>query len=232
MNGKVAAIIQARMGSIRLPEKMMLDLHGYPVVEWVSRRVSVAEKLDCIIFALPDSEGDDELARYLSGIGATVFRGSENDVLNRFYEAAIYYDVETIVRICADNPFVSASEIDHLVTFFNEHIENYDYAYNHIPRNNLYPDGIGAEITSFRVLETLHNSAEKEEHREHIFNYIWDNQDLFSIGTFNPENRLIAHPELKLDLDTVEDYKKLLRLNVNPNMTAQEIIEKVLKANN
>ena len=81
----VTAIIQARMGASRLPNKMLLHLHGYPVVEWVYRRISQAKKVDRILFALPDTAQDDVLAGFLESIGAEVYRGSETDLVDRYY---------------------------------------------------------------------------------------------------------------------------------------------------
>ena len=88
MKNKTVAIIQARMGSSRLPNKMLLYLHGYPICEWVYKRVKMSKKIDQIIFALPDTEDNYVLARYLESIGADVFRGSENNLVDRYYRAA------------------------------------------------------------------------------------------------------------------------------------------------
>ena len=88
MKNPVIAIVQARMGSSRLPNKMMLNLKGIPVVEWVRRRVSMAKQIDNLVFAIPDTQSDQELAEYLFRIGTKVYRGSETDVLERMTEAA------------------------------------------------------------------------------------------------------------------------------------------------
>ena len=139
------AIIQARMGAKRFPNKMLLNFHGYPIIEWVYRRVLQSKMLDGIIFAIPDTDEDDLLQWFLESIGAKVFRGSETDLVDRYYKVAKSFFVKDIVRICADNPLICASEIDRLIAYFNQN--NCDYAYNHIPRNNSYPDGLGAEIS-------------------------------------------------------------------------------------
>lgn len=222
----VVAIVQARMGATRLPNKMMLWLHGYPVVEWIYRRASEARTLDKLVFALPDTRIDDVLADYLAGIGAIVFRGSENDVLGRYHAAAMASGARTVVRICADNPFVSASEIDRLVAFFQEGA--YDYAYNHVPRGNRYPDGLGAEIATMDLLDHLHQEANHPGHREHVFNFLWDHRNKFRVGTCDPIDESLAHPELKLDMDTLDDYAKLLRLNVQPETPACGIVAAAL----
>jgi len=219
---KVVALAQARMGSCRLPNKMMLHLHGYPVVEWIFRRLSRSLLLDAIIFVIPDSPVDDVLALYLEQVGATVFRGSEDDVLARFYLAAQKFEATHLVRVCCDNPLVSPREIDHLISFY---VQNpCDYAYNHIPSGNLYPDGLGAEIVSFDMLETIHMEAKLPSQREHIFNYIWDNRERFTVKTFDPGDPILARPDVKLDLDTWKDYYRLLKFRIYPEISDTEIM--------
>lgn len=222
----VVAVIQARMGSSRLPNKMMLWLHGMPVVEWVWRRVAMAKQIKRVVFAIPDTSGDQVLADYLVSIGAAVFRGSETDVLRRMTEAARKEGAEVVIRVCADNPLVCGSEIDHLIEFYKR--EGGDYSYNHIPRGNTYPDGLGAEIISMALLEKINNSATSPNQREHVFNYVWDHPEQFRISTFNPPDDALAHPELKLDLDTMADYAALLKLNIHIEMSAREVVATAL----
>lgn len=223
--GSIVAIIQARMGASRLPNKMLLHFHGYPVVEWVYRRVSQSKKIHQIIFALPDNETDDLLERYLVSIGANVFRGSELDLVDRFYQAAKSTNATRVVRICADNPLICASEIDRLINFANQ--QAFDYAYNHVPRNNSWPNGLGAEICDMALLEEIHSKAILPEHREHLFNYVWQNSGRFEIATFEPPEAL-AHPELKLDIDTVDDYHRLIQIPFQIGMDAVEVVQAAL----
>ena len=223
---RVFGIIQARMGSHRLPGKMMRMLKNHPAIEWVCRRVQKSSELDGVVVAIPDSPANDVLAAYLHKLGMDVFRGNENDVVSRFYDAAVKFGVSHVVRICADNPFVAWTEIDALVRFGLS--SKVDYCYNHIPRNNQYPDGLGAEMVPFEILGTIHRETRDRKHREHVFNYIWANPERFSIGTFQPENTRLWHPELKLDLDTEQDFKKLDRLKVGIDMSAEEIVAAAL----
>lgn len=227
MASKVVAVVQARMGASRLPNKMMLWLNGYPVIEWIFKRLNMANKIDTVVYALPDTSGDDVLAEYLTSLGANTYRGPESDVLRRCVGAVSEYEGDFIVRICADNPLVSGFQIDRLIKFFEE--GELDYAYNHIPKNNSYPDGLGAEIVRYSLLAEIDRLAMKMSEREHIFNYIWDNQQRFKIGTCDPLVSELRHPELKLDIDTIGDYQRLLKMKIAPDMADVELIAAALK---
>ena len=109
--------------------------------------------MDHLIAAIPEGPKDDVLARYTEDFGVAVSRGSEQDVLSRFYNAAEPFQPDWVVRICGDNPFISGPQIDKLIDFSKR--QDVDYAYNHIPRNNVYPDGLGAEIVRFDVLNSF-----------------------------------------------------------------------------
>ena len=220
---KIVAVIQARMNSSRLPGKMMLDLKGAPVIEWVYRRVGGARMVDDIIVAVPETPEDKILKEFLEGLGAGVFTGSEKDVLGRFYGAARERGATHVIRVCADNPFISPEEIDALVQFYLSHA--CDYAYNHIPKGNRYADGLGAEMVAMEVLERIHQRASLPEEREHIFNYVWNHADEFKMATFDPANEKVARPELRLDLDTQDDYDRYRGLPVDIEMPSEKIIE-------
>lgn len=223
-HNKTIAIIQARIGSTRLPYKMMLSLHGSPIIEWVIKRVQKAKLVDEVIVAIPDSKENDILAKHIKNFNITLFRGSEENVLNRFYEAVKNRKSSSIIRVCADNPLIDPVEIDNLIKFYQNN--NCDYAYNHIPLNNKYPDGLGAEIISFKLLEKLNNIVTQASHKEHCFSYIHDNKDNFVIKTFDPVNKSLHHPELKFDIDTFDDYYQLSTTDINININSVDLIRK------
>ena len=219
----IIGVIQARLSSTRLPYKMMLSLHGHPIIEWVVKRVQMSQKLNDIIVAIPETSENDILEGYLHKLKADVFRGPEDDVLKRFYLSVKERHATHIVRICADNPLISGEAIDHLIEFY--FANRCDYAYNHIPIGNTYPDGLGAEIISFDLLEYLEKNAAEPEHREHCFSYITDQPDRFSIKTVDPVNKRIACPELKLDIDTFEDYRRLSLAKFEIDTSAEELVK-------
>jgi spore coat polysaccharide biosynthesis protein SpsF len=222
------AVVQARMGASRLPNKMLLHLNGYPIVQWIFQRLSNCKLIDDIVFAIPDGPGDDVLELSLNKMGAIIFRGSEQDVLGRFYTAAKCSQGSHIVRVCADNPLICPVEVDRLVSYYFANVPC-DYLYNHIPKNNLYPDGLGAEIVSFSLLEDIHNRALKPEQREHVFNYIWDNKPEFLISTFDPSDPRLRLPKVRMDLDTMLDYQRLLSSGVEIDMDAYECVARLSK---
>ena len=225
---RVVAIVQARMSSQRLPGKVMMDLNGEPVIRWIYQRLSTSQYLHSILFAIPDGDADNVLYKYLTRLGASVMRGSEKDVLERYYDAAKYCEAEYIVRVCADNPCVCGKEVDRLIRHYMQ--QRPDYAYNHIPRDNDYPDGLGAEIVSFDVLKRIFFDAEKSYQREHIFSYIWDNPQMFQISTCSPTDPLLKAPWLKLDVDTKQDYERLRALPITITSPTSAIIKSAHEA--
>lgn len=221
-DNKVLAVIQARLGSSRLPLKSLLTLNDLPIIDWVASRVRKSILVDESIIALPDTPLDGILQKHLQKHGEMYVTGPENDVLERVCKAARERGATTVLRICADNPLIDPEALDSLIEFY--HDTRPDYAYNHIPRDNLWPDGLGAEILSYALLEHVNHEASQPAQREHCLNYIWDNRNSFAIATFNPADEKLRRPEIKLDLDSASDYERLCALNPHPSMRANAII--------
>ncbi len=219
---KTVAIIQARLGSSRLPMKSLLCLRDWPLIDWVVMRVRRARSLDETVVACPDSERDQVLAEHLERRGVRVIRGSETDVLSRFLLAARETGADRVVRVCADNPLIWGEALDRLTAFYEK--ERPDYAYNHIPRNNLWPDGLGAEILSRELLEELGRLAHEPGQREHCLNYLWDHRDQYRLATFDPEEPWLRRPDLRLDIDTPDDFCRLAKLPLTPEADARAVL--------
>lgn len=220
--GKSIAIVQARLGSSRLPMKSLLCLRGLPLIDWVARRLGQARKLDGIVIAVPDTSLDLVLAEHLGRAGIAWIAGPENDVLARFVLAARSADASRIVRVCADNPLIWGEAIDRLLERYGQN--DCDYCYNHVPRNNLWPDGLGAEVLGRDLLEEIASRASQPSQREHCLNYIWDNQASYRIRTFDPAEDWLRRPEIKLDIDRPEDFARLARLPLDVDSDAAAII--------
>lgn len=204
---KIVAIIQARMGSQRLPGKSMMQIAGKPLLWYVLERTKKAKLLDSIILATSTNSENDPLCRLAEELNVDVFRGSENDVLSRYVEAGKSAGADIIVRICADNPLVDPGEIDRIVRF---HISRgTDYSFNHIPANdNNYPDGFGAEVVNAQLLYSVSELALEPEEREHVTLHIIRNPDKYSISTFDAPYEILG-PDIKLDIDTADDFMQM-----------------------
>lgn len=226
MSVRNVAIIQARMGSTRFPGKMLAQLGGIPLLEWVVRRVACAATLAQVVLATSDRESDDALAKIAVSLGIAVFRGSEADVLGRFVGAAKMAGASNVVRICADNPFIDAGEIDRLVKYFTGC--PCDYACNHQDRlGSGYADGFGAEILSATLLKKLASIAVESRHREHATLYLWDHESEYEMRSIAAPAEL-AFPELRFDIDTAENLVRLealIRAGVTIETPARHIIE-------
>jgi len=220
------AIIQARMGSIRFPGKMLATLGGHSLLEWVLYRVGRATRLDDIILATSVHSRDDPLADTADNLGVRVLRGDELDVLDRFVTAADSTGAERVVRICADNPFVDPCEIDRLIDYFSK--SDSDYACNHLDRlGSRYADGFGAEILDTHLLRQVATMATEEKHREHVTLYLWDNMERYSL-TAIPAPPSLSFPELVFDVDVPDGLirlEKLIKAGVNLDSTAERIVE-------
>ena len=206
----IVGVIQARMGSSRFPNKMAAKLFEYPIIDWVIRRCLKSKKINKLIVATSEKLENDFIAERARYYGVDSFRGSENNVLSRFHKIGNFESPDLIVRICADNPLISSTEIDRLIKFS---IKNkLDYAFNHIPAlNNNYLDGAGAEIFTFKTLEIIQKNAFSIEHKEHVTKYIWDNLDIFKIDVLSAPVHL-NYPKIRLDIDQKNDLFRIREL--------------------
>ena len=211
----IVAIIQARMGSTRLPRKIMKEILGKPVILWDLDRVSLSKLIDEIVVAIPyGKENDvivDTIKKYNDKIVTT--RGSEDDVLDRYYQAALQTNADVVVRITSDCPLIDHVVIDHVIEQFLDN--DCDYCSNSLIRT--YPRGLDVEVFSFIALKNAWLEAQKDYEREHVTPYIIENPDKFKL--LNVANN-IDFSELRWTLDTKEDfefisvvYKKICPIN-------------------
>jgi glutamate-1-semialdehyde aminotransferase/spore coat polysaccharide biosynthesis protein SpsF (cytidylyltransferase family) len=166
--GKIVAIIQARMGSSRFPGKVLSDLGGRPVLWHVIDRAKRATSIDEVVVATTESALDDSISTFCETIGVRCFRGSEEDVLDRFFNTAKHVKADVVVRITADCPLIDPEVIDQVVACFKE--GDWDYVSNTL--RYTYPDGLDTEVFSFAALETAWHEARKPSEREHVTPYL------------------------------------------------------------
>ena len=177
---KIAALIQARMNSTRLPGKVMKKINSYPIIELIIERLKFSKKIDEIILATTKNEEDDYLSKHASSLGVKVFRGSEKNVLDRFYKAAKENNLDCIVRITADCPLVDPWLVDQIINEFLK--SDYDYISNAIEPT--YPDGLDCEVFSMKALEKSWKEAISQHQKEHVTPYIYET-DNFRIKNFS-----------------------------------------------
>jgi spore coat polysaccharide biosynthesis protein SpsF len=204
VGAKIAAIVQARTASTRLPKKVLLELpygSGITVLEQVIRRLKKSKLLDEIIVATTTSSKDDPIVEISKVEGIKYFRGSEKNVLERYYLCAKENKVDIVVRITSDCPCVDWNVVDKTITFHLE--KKVDYTSNSISKP--YPLGLGVEVVSFETLERTFYLANDIFHKEHVTTFIKENPSLFSIGDLKAPDDYF-YPNIRLTLDTMHDY--------------------------
>jgi spore coat polysaccharide biosynthesis protein SpsF len=208
----IVLIIQARMGSTRLPGKSMMNLAGKPLVGRILERVKRCRRVDQIVLAIPDKPEDAVLKELGHQYGVNVFAGSENNLIERYYQAAINSKADYIVRLPADNPTPEPEEIDRIIDYhlsllcrgFSSNLSVID--------DNKYPDGIGAEIFDFSLLEEARAKKPNQKLQEHVHLNFYDYSSGKAVDTTwcpistikCPEN--FQRPDLILDVNTKEQY--------------------------
>lgn len=197
---KTVAIIQARCGSSRFPEKVFADLSGHPLIWHVVNRVRNAIYVDDVVVATTINSVDDKLYEWCVANSIPVTRGSENDVLNRFYETAKKYKADVIVRITADDPFKEPNLIDEAISTLVA--ETADYVCNNFPPT--YPEGLDVEVLTFDALEKQELNSTSDYEREHVTQYIYHHPQDFKMHNLSNDKDLSY---LRWTIDTKTDFE-------------------------
>ncbi len=181
----VGCIVQARMGSTRLPGKVMMKIqNNNTMIDFVINQLKFSKTLNKMIIATTTLPEDDKIINSLVPKEVEFFRGLEKDVLSRYYECAKFYSLDVIVRITSDCPLIDPYLLDHLVYEFVKN--NYDFISPGFPRT--FPQGSAdIEVFSFQSLEKMWHEAKKPSEREHVCTYIYNNPEKFNIHTI-PNN--------------------------------------------
>ena len=234
---KPIAIIQVRMGSTRLPGKVLKKLNGITVLESLLNQLNYSKLLNDKIIATTSNSEDDVIVNFCKSKEIKYFRGSQDDVLDRYYNCAKKFSINTIIRITSDCPLMDPQVVDDVIDFYLKN--SYDYVNNFYKRT--YPYGNDVEIFSLKVLEKVWEKATKPSEREHVTPYIYNNPDEFSLGWIeNKENlsefhwtidrkedlifvqnifkKISKRPILMKDIiDVIKDDPSLLEINKNTN---------------
>lgn len=194
---KTVAIVQARMGSTRLPNKVMKTVKGRPLIAILLERLSLSKEVDEIVVATSTSDVNQPLVEYVKSLGISCERGSENDVLDRFFHAAKRHDADVVVRITGDCPFVDSELVDHCIREFRR--KKVDYLSNVTPPS--FPDGLDVEVFTMETLERAWRESSESFDREHVTPYIRTSSG-FKLGAISNPEDLSA---LRWTLDEPED---------------------------
>lgn len=208
---RTVAIIQARWASTRLPGKCMLQIYHKPLLEHIIDRLRYSKRLDGICVATTTSDTDDVIAELAGKLGIQLYRGSENDVLDRYYQAAKLVDADIICRVTSDDPFKDPKVLDQFIDDFNS--GDYDYISNTIVPT--YPEGIDIEVFRFSALERAWKEAALPSEHEHVTPYIWKNSDKFRLYNEVWKDNL---SKLRWTVDKPEDW-----------VFAQQVYERLYK---
>lgn len=213
----VNAIIQARCGSTRLPNKIFADIDGKPLLWHVVNRLTYVKSINEIIIATTTNPADDRIEEWCAEQDVKCYRGSENDVLNRYYEASVAYPSDVVVRITADDPFKEPVVIDKVITTL---IDNgYDLVTDNFPPS--FPEGLDCEAFTFDVLRTMEMSTQDSFEREHVTQYVYHNPDKFRIGNVLSGTNLSHY---RWTIDSEEDYQMVKAVYENRDRDAKGIL--------
>lgn len=198
---RVVAIIQARMGSTRLPAKVMRPILDKPMLGWVVYRLQSCHLIDRIVVATTDSSSDDAIAKWCETNSIALFRGSENDVLDRYFQAANLHKAELIVRVTSDCPLIDPYIVDYVIAGGLASQPIADYVSNTLERT--YPRGLDVEAVTYEALSRSWHE-DQSDWREHVTPYIYRNPDKFSLLSItNP----MSYSEHRWTVDTIEDFQ-------------------------
>jgi len=224
-NLKVAAIVQARFGSTRLPGKILKEISHKPMLWHIVNRLSYSKLINKIIIATTTLPEDDQVQEFCEMNNFLFYRGSSDDVLSRYYTAADINKADIVVRITSDCPVIDPVIIDRMLEKFFAENHNLDYLSNVLPRT--FPRGLDTEIFSFNALAKAHHKATQRYEREHVTPYIYNHPEKFTIKNFTNEKDYSFH---RWTVDTQEDLLLIENIynalyNKNELFLFEDIIE-------
>jgi spore coat polysaccharide biosynthesis protein SpsF len=223
---KVVAIIQARMSSTRLPGKVLMELGGRTVLDRMVERVQKSRKVDQVVVATTTDDSDEPIVKFCNENSIPVFRGSLPDVLDRYYQAALQYKADIVVRLTGDCPLIDPQLIDDTITALIE--KDADFACNRLPPpfSRTYPIGLDVEAVTFEALERAWIEATEKHDREHVLPYLYEISDRFRVVQLNYTEDL---GKMRWTLDTPEDLlllrEVIKRLNGRNDFTWLQVLD-------
>jgi spore coat polysaccharide biosynthesis protein SpsF len=211
---KIDIIVQARMTSSRLPGKVMMPVLGTPLLKYLIERLKRVTCANEIWIACTTNEADQPIVDLAEKLNISVYRGSEHNVLSRYYYTALKAKSDHILRVTSDCPIIDPVQLDFLISSYNSQSEKIDYMTSGLaPRS--YPRGMEAEIFSFKVLEQAFRKSNKNFELEHVTPYIYNHPSVFNIAGFSFNKNESHH---RWTVDTIEDFElvKIIIENLFP----------------
>lgn len=222
---KIVAIIQARMGSERLPGKVLKKVLNKPLLEYQIERVKRAKYINEIVVATTLSKIDEPIIKLCKKLSVSYYRGSERNVLSRYYKAAKEHNADIIVRITGDCPIIDPCIIDKVIMHFVSNSNKYDFVSNVIVRS--YPRGMDTEVFTFGLLNAAFLEATSVFDLEHVTPFFYRNPTRFRLSNVSYKQK---KGQYRLTVDTIEDFilvKKIVETLYpnNPNFTLEDTLE-------
>lgn len=195
-------ISQARVGSSRLPGKVLKRVLDKPLLEFQIERLRRVKLADEVVIATTTKDVDQPIVDLCNRLSVPCFRGSEEDVLARFYGAAKNHRADVIVRVTSDCPIIDPQVLDQVIQYYIDHQSQYDYVSNCLERS--YPRGMDAEVFSFTVLAEAFQKATERPEREHVTSFIYRNPQFYRLANVAYVENQSRH---RWTVDTVEDFE-------------------------
>lgn len=217
----IVALIQARMGSTRLPGKVMKPITGRPMLDIQLERLKTSRLIHSIVVATTDQPQDEIIVDYCRDHQIRCTQGDEANVLKRFYEAAQIAKADIVIRLTADCPIIDPAIVDETIKYYLDHSSEYDYVSNVHPRT--YPRGMDVEVFSFSALEKAYKEAKSVHELEHVTPYIIKHSNCGNVAQVKEQS------SYRLTVDTPEDFEVVQRIFIglypyNPTFGLKDIM--------
>ncbi len=228
MDLRIAIVTQARMTSTRLPGKIMREIMGKSLLEYQLERLGRVSLANSIVVATTTNEADNPVVHLCNRLGVSWYRGSEHDVLSRFYQTAETYDVDILVRVTSDCPLIDPAVIDMVIDYFLLHQSEYDYVSNTLKRT--FPRGMDVEVFSRKVLVEAYEESSNLMEREHVTPFFYLRPERFRLGNVSCQKDYSCH---RWTVDTLEDFVLIEKIISELYPVHQEFsLEDILKTMN
>lgn len=204
---KIIAIIQARMGSTRLPGKVLKKVKNKPLLEYQLERIQQSQLINEIVIATTQNEKDRKIIEFCNVRDIYVFQGSEDNVLERYFQAAKEYEADVIVRLTSDCPLIDPNLIDEVIRLYLESKNSVEYASNTLVRS--YPRGLDIEVFSFEALEQAYQQSTLESEKEHVTPFIYNRPERFKLVNLESLEDYSYH---RWTVDTEEDFELIKKI--------------------